>query len=174
MIVHELFHSFRRLYRVEVFAVEIFDERYLLDLLFGELADYGGHLFEPRHERRPEPSFTRDYEKTAAVPDEQQGLQDAVRPDGRRHLFQRLLFESLTRLIGIAVYERDIYLLGGRAGVHHDIGFVVGKKCAEPFSAGPSFGCHKTPLFVVLTVFCGISRFSRDRLFRQSLLRPRL
>ena len=145
MVLHKLAHTLCRFYRIQVFAVQVLDEGYLLYLLIGEFPDDGGHFFEPCDGRRAESSFAR-YDEVSAVGlfDEQQRLQNAVRRDRRRHFFQALVRERLTWLIGIAVDLRDGDLHRGHIldfDLH--ILFVVGEKRGQPFSAESSFCCHK-------------------------------
>ena len=145
VIFHELAHSFRGFYRVQVFAVQVLDEGYLADLLIGEFADDGGHFFETRDGRGAEPSFTRHDEISAVLLfDEQQGLQHAVCGDGRRHLFEAFVRKRFSRLIGVAVdlgdgdlHRRHVF------DFHFYVFFVVGEESGEPFSAESAFRCHK-------------------------------
>lgn len=109
-----------------------------------------GTFFEPCEHACSETAFTCDDEISAAFRlDKQKGLQYAVGGNGRCHLTQAVFVKSFSRLIGVAVDERDVNLLCLHVAVdvNSDVCFVVVEKSIQAFCTKAAFCvCHTSLL----------------------------
>src|SRR5215470_13000850 len=98
--VDESLDAVRFLERIEVFALDVLDERERERRLIGNVAHERRDLVEPCTSRREPPALSRDDLEAAAVdrPDEYR-LHDALALDGCGELVERCLVHARSRLV---------------------------------------------------------------------------
>src|SRR5262249_48671646 len=83
---------------IQVFALNIFDERQLQHLPVGDLLYHDGHLGKPRNLGRPPAPFTGNNLVLLPHSPHDQGLNDSVRPNGCSQLLQLFWLEATSWL----------------------------------------------------------------------------
>ena len=105
----EALQRLSRFDRVQVLALDVFNQRDFEELLVGIVLDYGGHLAEFGHLRSSEPPLTGNQLESIAFPPQNQWLDDSVRPNGGSQFFQPVVIEDGAGLEGVGVDQIDTY-----------------------------------------------------------------
>jgi hypothetical protein len=113
--------------RIEVFALDVLDQRHRERLLVGHLAHDDRHLVETSQLRRPVAPFTgHDLVALVGQRPNEDGLHHAMQTDGVGELLQRALVHAGARLIAARLQALDGQRGHGRrragAGGHREIG----------------------------------------------------
>jgi len=88
---------------VQIFALEIFDERHLERHFFWDVANDGGHALQRGALCRAPAAFAGDKLKTRADAADNERLDDAARTDRAGELVERFFAEARARLIGARI-----------------------------------------------------------------------
>ena len=118
-LAHQRLDALRSFNRVQVFTLEVLNQRDFHLRRHIHLADDAGHTVKPRHPRSAPAALTRNDAITPAVHrHHQNGLQKPLFPDGLRQLRDAFLGERPPRLVGIRVNVPNRDFLSA-AGCHH-------------------------------------------------------
>ena len=118
-LAHQRLDALRRFNRVQVFALEVLNQRDFHLRRHIHLADDARHAVKPRHPRSAPAALARDDAIAPAVHrHHQNGLQKPLFPDGLRQLRDAFLGERPPRLVGIRVNVPNRDFLSA-AGCHH-------------------------------------------------------
>src|SRR6185312_3389845 len=176
VLLNEATVGHRLLDRIEVGALDVFDERQFQQLRIRGLADDDGDRFEPSKPGGLEPALARDEAVAAVFIDaDHERLDDAVFADGIGKLAQLLRFEVRAWLFGIRRNEVDVELVGAAATcgdgagarrvqfkrweglVHHGLGaglsWLVRRRLR--LRGIRSFRCWRMRLGIVVWLHCG-------------------
>src|SRR5215467_722490 len=110
--IHQPLERARSLHGVQVFALDVFDERHLEGKLVGNLPDDGGDSVQTCALCGTPATFAGDELKSGTDWADNQGLNDAARFDGARKFVESLLMKSRARLIRARLDQVNINFLG--------------------------------------------------------------
>ena len=119
VFLHERLVPSGLLERVQVLALQVFNERELHDLAFGKIAHHGGHFLHAGHAGgAPAPFPGHDLVAAADQRPHQQRLQHAVLGNGLGQLGEGSVVEVLARLRAVRLNLVDVDRNGSVAVLH--------------------------------------------------------
>ncbi len=122
VFIHQLFHRVCGFDRVQIFTLQVFDQRDLLDLAIRIRTNHDRDLCFPCDLRRTVTPFTGDDHIFAVFEIVHDDRHDqSVFFDGIRQLVQSIFIKILSRLVGIRPYQVDIHF--------HQPFYIFGKRC---------------------------------------------
>jgi len=131
MTLDQLTKAFGLLERVQIFALDILDQRKLGDGRFVDVAHDRGDRVKLRPLRGPPAPFARNNHEAIAVAAQKDRLQDPALADRLRELFQRFLVELRSRLLGVGTDPRDLDLANPAAALAL---LALGGRCSCRFA----------------------------------------